>query len=365
MKSELSALDMHYLIRELNVLIDGKIDKIFLDKNTLLLQFHIPNQGKKLLKIILPEFIFFTEHKGEVPYPNKLCMTLRKFLNNARLRKIEQKGFERIIDFVFERKEGVFSLIIELFSTGNIILTKQDYTIIVAQKYKKFSQRVIRGGVKYDYPKKEINVLNLYLDEIKKTIKNSDKESIVKTLAIDLGLGGVYAEEICLLAGIDKNKKTVSDKETELLYKQIKIILSKKIKPVLYTEVDVTPFELEKYKDSEKNYFKSFSEALDFYLTKKIDATKKEKSKAETKKESIIKIIKKQEQDIEKLEENVLENQEKGELIYNNYQLIDEILATLKKAREKYSWKEIKAKLKNHKTIKEINEKEKKVVIEI
>ena len=119
---------------------------------------------------------FFTEYKGAFTAPNKLCLTLRKFLNNARLRKIEQIGFERILEFTFESKQGFFYLIIELFSTGNILLCRNDYSIIVAKKYKRYSKRTIRGGVKYDHPKKDLNVKELYLDEIKNSIKNSEKE---------------------------------------------------------------------------------------------------------------------------------------------------------------------------------------------
>ena len=37
----------------------------------------------------------------------------------------------------------------------------------------------------------------------------------------------------------------------------------------------------------------------------------------------------------------------------------------LKKAREKYSWKEIKEKLKNHQVVKRIIEKENSIIIDI
>ena len=56
---------------------------------------------------------------------------------------------------------------------------------------------------------------------------------------------------------------------------------------------------------------------------------------------------------------------EKGEIIYNKYNIIKEVLDELDKASKKYSWKEIKEKLKGHKIIKEINEKDRKVVVEV
>ena len=45
--------------------------------------------------------------------------------------------------------------------------------------------------------------------------------------------------------------------------------------------------------------------------------------------------------------------------------MIKEILDEIGKASKKYSWKEIKEKLKGHKTVKEINEKDRKVVVDI
>ena len=56
---------------------------------------------------------------------------------------------------------------------------------------------------------------------------------------------------------------------------------------------------------------------------------------------------------------------EKGELIYHKYNLIKEVLDEINKASKKYSWKEIKEKLKEHKIIKEVNEKERKIIIEL
>jgi len=59
------------------------------------------------------------------------------------------------------------------------------------------------------------------------------------------------------------------------------------------------------------------------------------------------------------------EARQKGELIYHNYSLIKEILEEINKASKKYSWKEIKEKLKEHKIIKEVNDKERKLIVEI
>ena len=76
-------------------------------------------------------------------------------------------------------------------------------------------------------------------------------------------------------------------------------------------------------------------------------------------------IIESQKLTIEELRKEEHELRQKGELIYHNYQLIKEVLDEINKASKKYSWKEIKEKLKGHNIVKEVNEKERKVVVEI
>ncbi|MBU0757172.1 MAG: NFACT family protein [Nanoarchaeota archaeon] len=366
MKKDLSALDIHFLLEELTDLIDAKIDKIFLEEDTLLLQMHVSGKGKKWLKAMLPSLLFLTEAKGEFSSPSRFCLSLRKFLNNARLRKINQIGFERIVEFIFEAKDGLYILILEMFSNGNIVLCREDYRIIIAKTYKRYSSRTIRGNIKYEHPKKDIDVTELYLDDTAKILKNTEKESLVKSLAIDFGLGGIYSEEVCLLAGIDKNKTTLSDKDVNTVFQKIKLLLGKNIKATFYENTDVTPFELELYKGKEKKDFKSFNSAIETLagLIHK-DIEKSVMSETETKKKRILSIIKKQENDILALKKDADLNQKKAELIYTNYQKIDEIIQVLRQAREKFSWKDIKKKLKGHSEIKEINEKEGKVVVEI
>jgi predicted ribosome quality control (RQC) complex YloA/Tae2 family protein len=77
MKKELSSLDIHYVVRELDGLIDGKIDKIYHKAETLALVFHLPNIGHRTLKIIFPSIIFVTETKGTYGSPTRSCLALR------------------------------------------------------------------------------------------------------------------------------------------------------------------------------------------------------------------------------------------------------------------------------------------------
>ncbi len=353
MPRSLSALELAALIKELQqMLISAKVEKIYLlpEQQELLLQFHLPNKGKKLLRIVVPDVLYLTEKKQEMPeQPHGFCLFLRRHLNNTRLRSIQQIDFERILDLTFEVKDKIYHLIIELFSKGNIILCDKEYKILSPFSNQNWKERTIRGGLRYEHPSLKYNLLTLTKDQLKELITTTDKESIVKALALDLGLGGVYAEEICKQAHIDKNKKSLNNQEISTLYQEVEQL----------QKLEYKPYNQEKYT--------SFNECLDKELTEQTTIAKKqveEKKKTEHLSKAEI-IIKRQQSQIKKLEEEIKQNQDKGEHIYQNYQIIKDILEQLTFARKKRSWDEIKAKINDHKVIKEINEKNKQIIVEI
>lgn len=370
MKSQLASLEVHYLIKELKILVNGRIDKIFqIGKKEFYIQFHVSNMGKKLLRIT-DRLIYFTDKKPAMEEPPGFCMFLRKNLNNSRLREINQKEPERIIEFLFESKKGARKLVVELFGGGNLLILDENNIILSAAHYEKYRERHILAKTKYAHPKMQYNLFDMKLKDLKDLFKKSKKENIVKCLAVDLGLGGIYSEEICLLSNIHKNKEPqkFSAKETDTILKSIENIVNKKINPVIYYKnkeaIDVFPFELEFYKNLEGKKFKVFNEALDYYFSKEVKAEKKP-TKYDKDMEKIKRIIEEQKSTIENLKKSEKKNREKGELIYNNYKLIEGILAEINKATKKYSWKDIKEKLKGHKIIKEFDLKEKKITIDI
>jgi predicted ribosome quality control (RQC) complex YloA/Tae2 family protein len=331
------------------------------------MQFFVSGKGKQQLLINAGSYIYLTDFKLPSQEPSDFCMYLRKKLSNARLVEINQFGFERIIEFKFQTKQGIFSLVIEMFSKGNILLIKEN-KILSAIEYQKYSTRTIKPKENYIYPKKDFNILELTQQDLKKLLSKTAKESIVKSLAIDLGLGGVYSEEICLMSKINKSKKPseLDEKEQKSLFESLKSIKNQKLEPLLIYEnniiKDIIPFQLEVYKDLEQKSFKTFSSALEFFFSHKIPADQLKYQKQITKTQEI---IEKQIQHLEELRQQEELNKEKAELLYKNYKLVKEILEELKQIIKKYDWKEIKEKLKGHKLIKEVIPKEKSVVLEL
>ncbi|MEM4267922.1 MAG: NFACT family protein [Candidatus Woesearchaeota archaeon] len=369
----LTAFDLHFLVKEFAVLEGTKINKIFVsEQNELLIQLHIPNKGKKILRLSAPNFIFLTDFKEDMPEnPHGFAMLLRKHLTNARIRFIRQIDFERIVEIGISTKETQFLLILELFGRGNVVLCNDKWEILGALESQSYKDRQIKSHATYTYPKKKYNFLTLTESELKDVLENSKQDSVVKMLAVELGLGGVYSEELCLNSNIEKNKIRLSDMEISALYEQIKKLREKKCAPTIILKdnkpIDIVPFELNFYKGLNIEKKESFNKAIDNIISKWLEEREQEKKNSRLNREieRLNRVIAQQEQQIREFEKHAEEEKIKGEAIYKNYQLIDEIVSGLKNAREKYTWREIKAKLAGHKIIKEINEAKKEVTIEI
>jgi predicted ribosome quality control (RQC) complex YloA/Tae2 family protein len=352
MKKQLAGLELHYLIKELNNYEGCKVDQIYQNEKEFTFQMHKTNIGKFLIKIMLPGMMFISKYKGEQPEkPPGFCTFLRKRLKNARLQKIKQLDFERIVNFTFSTKESEVNLIIELFGDGNIIFTDNNLKIISLFQTQNWKDRTLRGGINYTFPKRDINLLNK--KDIIKKIKESNKESIVKTLALDLGLGGTYSEEICFISNIDKNKKELNDKEINILFESIQNIFNKEIKGTV-TENDIHPFELKTKKTIQ--IYTSYSEALDEILTEhKINTENKTNvSKKEKENNKVTNMINEQEKRIKELEIEIKENQIKSELIYLNYNIIKQLL---EEAKIKIKTDNGKKELLNNTIVKNIDKK--------
>lgn len=371
MKKQLSSIDLHNLVKELQALKDSRIDKIYQpEKEVVIFSLYKTNVGKKLLRIDVGEALYILEEKEAYEEILGFGQFLRKHLDGHFLVEIEQIEPERIIKFTFKTKESIKFLYIEFIGKGNAMLCNEHDVIMNALEQHDYSTRSIRPKLKYTYPMMNYNLFNLKENDLIELFKNSKKDSLVISLATELGLGGLYSEEICLLSNIDKNinPKNIEEKQINSISNSIKKILNQKINPSVILDetnkiVDVIPFELEFYsnKKYKKQKFEAFNEAVSFFYSHSKEPKETEFDK---KLRSLQHIIKQQQQTIEQLRKEEHESRQKGEAIYHNYQLIKEVLDELNKASKKYSWKEIKEKLKGHKVIKEVNEKERKVVVE-
>ncbi|MBS1267113.1 MAG: hypothetical protein MAG795_01085 [Candidatus Woesearchaeota archaeon] len=357
MKSKLTALDIFYLIQEMQEVVEGKVDKIYqMGKKEFEIRFYVPNKGKKVLIIMLPGLMYFSQYKHHHPEnPPNFCTFLRKRLENAWVQEIKQHEFERVVEFTLVKKQ-TFRLILELFSKGNLILCKEDYEIISPLQNEKWKDREIKPNVKYKFPEKKSDIFDIKAENI---LEN--KKAIVKVLASDYGLGGTYAEEVCFLAGIDKMSADLNEKQARSVVASVKELFSKKIQARKYEKI-ISAFEMKSLKPEKFEEFENLSQAIDETFSKKIIKKTKPINRRKKKKHKLNKIIDIQTKRVKGLKKSIVENSNKADYIYKNYSKINKILTALKK---EFNKSPDKLKEKFGSNIKSVNPKTKEVVIEL
>ena len=96
-------------------------------------------------------------------------MKLRKHLRNRRLTAINQLGADRCIDLQFGRGETAFHLILELYVSGNLILTDHEYQILTLLRV--HSDQDAKIGMRQVYPlDRAMGLLKVPLSEFSDTI---------------------------------------------------------------------------------------------------------------------------------------------------------------------------------------------------
>ncbi|WP_459200902.1 ribosome rescue protein RqcH [Methanococcus sp. CF] len=376
MKTEMTNVDISIAVSELQKVINGKLDKAFLvnnqDGKELILKVHMPEIGSREIAIGLGKYkyITITEYEREKPRtPHSFVMLLRKHLKNIKITSVSQHNFDRIVIFNFEWNELKYKLIIELFGDGNAILLDDEDKIILPLKIERWSTRKIVPKEIYKFPpQKDLDPKNLeytlakelFSEEFQKE-ENKDTE-VVRIISRIFGLAGTYSEEICLISGIDKNLKNPKTEEIEKLFEASKTFFNRvfnEIKPKSTIKngefVNIDPIDLkshENLKENEIKHYESFLTALDEYFSRFI--MKKEIKQAESKLQKLVKkqerILNSQLETKEKYEKQSSSNHKRGDLIYANYALVDEIVSTIKDAREKMDWNSIKNVIKENKT---------------
>jgi predicted ribosome quality control (RQC) complex YloA/Tae2 family protein len=372
MRKEMSSLDLLFATKELKILEGGKIEKIYQDGKTLRVFVYVSEKGTFEL-YFEPGKIFLTQYKRVSPeYPPSFCMFLRKHLLGQRILRVEQKNFERILEI----ETNDYILIFELFSRGNVILCDKSYNILMPLEVQLWKDREILPKKPYKYPPPLVNPFALKEEEFFSLLTKSER-SIVAFLAMNLSLGGIYAEEVCLRAKIDKMKKCkeVSEEEARQIFQTMSSLLNQ-FKPQIIIEdsrkIDFAPFDMQIYADKQKVYYQSFNEALDeFFTEKEIVSEEEKKSQEDEEIEKLKRIRERQKETLKKFEELEKEARKKAELLFNNFDLLQRIFEGLQRARAMgLSWEEIKQRVEEEDTpeaqaIKEIREKEGKLILRL
>ena len=357
MKS-MSNVDIYTVSDELNNLLSGaRVDKSFQPTNDIvIMRFHVPGTGRVDLVMQCGSRIHTTQYPLENPTtPPSFPMLLRKRIKGAHVESITQHNFDRVIK-IRVKKDKYYTIIVELFDKGNIILLDDENNIIQPLKRKQLSERDISSKREYVFPKERgINPIEVTKEELSELFKNADSDA-VRTLAMN-GLGSLYAEEIIQRANntveIDKNTPTsqLSDKQIAEIHNSMQELFDNlkdgSIKPQIVkkdSKEDVVPLDLIKYDDFEKTFYNDFNEACDEFYSKKVNSTIKNVKEAAWNKKvkKFEKRLNLQQETLDNFEKTIKESKHKGEVIYSNYPTIENIINVVNNAwSNDYSFKEI------------------------
>ena len=362
----MSNVDIFTISDELNNLLTGaRVDKSFQPaKDIVVMRFHVAGTGRVDLVMQCGTRIHTSKYPLENPTnPPTFPMLLRKRVKGAHVVSVTQHNFDRVVE-IKVKKDKYYTIIVELFDKGNIILLDENNNIILPLKRKHWSQRDISSKKEYIFPEdRGINPIKINEEEFKKVISETDSD-IVRTLAKN-GFGSLYAEEIIQRANqyceIKKNTKNeeLSDEQISSLYRGLNdlftILENEEYKPQIVKDgkkEDVVALDLVKYDGFEKKYYDNFNEACDEFYSKKVNTDIKGiKERAWNKKvNKFEKRLQLQQETLDNFNTIIETSQHKGEIIYSNYTTIENLVNVVNTAiGNNYSYKEISKILKKAK----------------
>lgn len=381
----MSNVDIYTICQELNDLLKGsRVDKSFQPtKDTVVMRFHKAGTGRIDLVMQAGSRVHTSQYPLTNPQnPPSFPMLLRKRLRGANVISITQHNFDRVVEIKMQ-KEQTYTIIIELFAKGNIILLDEENNIILPLKRKQWSDRDISSKKEYIFPSEHgINPITINNEEFHELIANSE-DDLIRTLAKN-GLGSLYAEEIMQNVNITNeiiDKKTqcseLRNEEIAIIYKGFEktfnplknkefnpmtvtnrkfIDLAKKENPDKKYKIkeDVIPIKLQQYQNTEfeKTEYKTFNEAADEFFSTRVknEITDVQELAWSKKVGKYSKRLRLQKETVAKFEDTIEKSQKKGEILYSHYTEVENILNVISNARNKdYPWKEIAKTLKKAK----------------
>jgi predicted ribosome quality control (RQC) complex YloA/Tae2 family protein len=376
MQRKLTSFDIYVIVSELKELKENFIEKIYqLNRNDFLIRVkNNKTKQKQNLFIRNGELICISDRQFDTPLkPSIFAMTLRKYLLNGKIVDISQYEFDRIIKLKISRKEGEYSLIIEFFSEGNIILVNPKGEIILPLIKQRWAHRSIKGREPYLPPPVQINPFHLTKERFIELI-NESKADLVRTLAVNVNLSGVIAEEICKISDVDKslNIKDIDNEKIDRIFNSLtnflKLFKNDKFEPVLVKRneevADILPFEFKSYEKAGFEKISKFTKGLENFIDYKKPIAKKV-TDIEKKISKLDRQLQQQKQTTIKLKKEIEQKKLEGDLIYLNYQPLEELLKKISEILEMKDKESMISEINENEIVKKFNPTEKLLIVNL
>ncbi|AGN00511.1 Fibronectin-binding A domain protein [Salinarchaeum sp. Harcht-Bsk1] len=386
-KRELASVDLRALVGELGGYEGAIVDKAYLYGDDLLrlrLRDHDRGRLELLIEVGEQKRIHMADPDlvPDAPgRPPNFAKMLRNRMSGATFEGIEQHGFDRILKLDFERTDSDTSIVAELFGDGNIAVLDENGSVVDSLETVRLHSRTVAPGSKYEYPEARVDPLSLSYEAFVEHMDASDTD-VVRTLATQLDLGGEYAEELCARAGVEKELPIAEadDSVYEPVYDALQWLAdaleTAALDPRVYyadpedgggadaagegdgrqrgQPVDVTPVPLADHENLASEPHDSFNAAVDAYFHElesyEADAGgaagEPDRPDFEGEIEKQERIIAQQQEAIAGFEQEAQSLRAAAEALYAQYDLVDELLSTVRAAREEgHDWDAVEERL--------------------
>ena len=249
MKKAMSGFDLRVMARELDALKGAYVKKAYMPHyEQIVLRVNPKAADQRDIVFVRGARIYTSTRDRPMPMtPPPFAMVLRKHLRNARLTGVQQVGFDRVLAFSFDTKNGQLTLYVEVFRDGNIILVDQDGIIIQPLTHASYAGRTLKKGVPYTPPPEAMDPYALDETSLTALLDESDRD-LVSTLGGKANLGATHANAVCALAGLEPNSAT-SDADPSKLFQALTTLLKEldtsKEGYLLFKPLDDDPAEWE------------------------------------------------------------------------------------------------------------------------
>ncbi len=279
----MKAADYLLAVRELQEVVGARLDNVYDAPGGFRLRFR--KQGNEYNVIAEPGCRLHSA--AVVPAApaaqSSFVQLLRKELENARVEEIKQINFDRIIAFTFSSHATIRVLVFEQFGKGNAFLLDEGSRVIRPLRSLELGGRRLRKGVAYSPPEKAAAAQKL-ADEI----KSLENQSLAPSVFYDAGNA---------------------------------VAFSRSSEPAQQAVFD------------DKKVFPTFNQALDDYYSNFVEATKQSKpSELEKQLAKLVHSLAEQKKRLAELQGEEAAAKRAGELIYENYALVETELQNARKS---------------------------------
>jgi predicted ribosome quality control (RQC) complex YloA/Tae2 family protein len=344
MKKAMSNVDVAAMAAELSDrILGGFMGKAYQQSSDKIwLSVQSPAEGRLDLLLVAGKRVNIT--RAERPAsktPPQFPTMLRNRITGGRIVEILQHDLDRVLEIAVERSGSRHYLVIELFPKGSMILLDENRQILSMLKKMVYRGSKMAAGEKYLYHPGQLDPRTISQEELSAWLASAGQD-LIRSIVRGLNMGGTYGEEVCLVAGVDKNKPAADlvPEEIERVHQALReVFLNETLDPHIVLDngepVDVLSRPLKIYDGLEIKRFATFSEAVDaFFVEKEVDE--------ERKKNPLDRRIDVQQKAIDEFEAQEKAFVSKGELVYQIYGSVEQILRVVDQAKARgFSYNQI------------------------